>query len=385
MDIHRNNQKGPRDHEKLTILITGKTMLNTFSNSTESMTRRHEREQHMDVILNQVSHSNSNLEIMDSLDDSLDFFLNDPNLIGSLNLAKLYEQEEIAELQELENRNKCFKRNFLGYMIPTVCMKSPMRLIGVVLLVIIAIISVISTGPTSKLQSLNGNMKMVGDWIIAQNVSSPTQLEDPESPQHKALKWIVANTFSEVISLERYALACFYFSTDSPHEMENWMTNTSVCSWFGVKCNPQGKFIEALNLTNKEISGVIATEISYLDGLKVLDLRNNHLSGEIPNNFGRLSQLKELFLGFNYLSGTIPELATNLQVLYLHTNYFSGTIPETLCKIQALKGIALHENELTGEIPSCIGNLIHLYVLYLDSNMLTGTIPATFRDLHVGK
>eukprot|EP00594_Rhizosolenia_setigera_P015858 CAMPEP_0178972652 /NCGR_PEP_ID=MMETSP0789-20121207/21173_1 /TAXON_ID=3005 /ORGANISM="Rhizosolenia setigera, Strain CCMP 1694" /LENGTH=36 /DNA_ID= /DNA_START= /DNA_END= /DNA_ORIENTATION= len=36
------------------------------------MTRRHEREQHMDVILNQVSHSNSNLEIMDSLDDSLD-------------------------------------------------------------------------------------------------------------------------------------------------------------------------------------------------------------------------------------------------------------------------------------------------------------------------
>ena len=70
-----------------------------------------------------------------------------------------------------------------------------------------------------------------------------------------------------------------------------WITNNSVCDWYGVSChcnnNTTNKgIIDILNLTQNNLHGTLASELVLLgDNLRALDLGNNYLFGTISPSF----------------------------------------------------------------------------------------------------
>ncbi|KAK4395002.1 Receptor-like protein kinase [Sesamum angolense] len=160
----------------------------------------------------------------------------------------------------------------------------------------------------------------------------------------------------------------------------SWNASDSTpCSWFGVRCNPNN-FVDELNLSNLGLSGQLGPEIAYLKHLTSIDLSNNSFSGSIPSELGNCSLLEALELSLNSFSGEVPESLGNLQnleYLSLFSNSLGGEIPESLFRIPFLDTISLNNNGLSGSIPSIVGNMSELAYLYLDYNQLSGTIPSS--------
>ncbi|KAL7170047.1 hypothetical protein ACSBR2_034989 [Camellia fascicularis] len=84
-----------------------------------------------------------------------------------------------------------------------------------------------------------------------------------------------------------------------------------------------------------------------------IELSGKNLTGNIPTNLTMLSGLVELWLDGNSLTGPIPD--------------FSGCVD--------LKIIHLENNQLTGELPSYMAELPNLRELYVQNNKLSGTVP----------
>lgn len=187
---------------------------------------------------------------------------------------------------------------------------------------------------------------------------------DPDSYQSHAYNWLAKNftygTYSDAQLVQRYSLACLYFSTDLETEggwnlSTEWLSYLTACDWFGIVCNAAGD-ITALNLGS------------------------NNLVGELPAEVSLLTTAYLLWFDFNNgLTGTIPtEVATLpvLQSLSLQGCSFSGTIPTEFGRLTNLYSLRLNSNYLTGSIPSSLGNLLKVQILLLNSNLLTGNMPA---------
>ena len=186
-------------------------------------------------------------------------------------------------------------------------------------------------------------------------------------------------------STDREALVALYQATDGDSWInnDNWLTDASLGSWYGVTTNDSGRVIE-LVLSHNGLSGTIPSELGALTNLKELSLAGNELRGAIPLELGNLTNLEWLFLGDNQLSGTIPsELSNliNLEWLNLWGNQLSGTIPSELGNLTNLTSLDLSGNELGGTIPSELSNLAHLTSLDLSGNELGGTIPPELNNL----
>ncbi|KAL5546232.1 hypothetical protein UlMin_005919 [Ulmus minor] len=86
-----------------------------------------------------------------------------------------------------------------------------------------------------------------------------------------------------------------------------------------------------------------------------IQLSGKNLTGNIPSDLTKLSGLEELWLDGNSLTGPIPD--------------FTGCVD--------LKIIHLENNQLTGELPSSLANLPNLKELHVQNNMLSGTVPGS--------
>ncbi|KAJ6828860.1 receptor kinase-like protein Xa21 [Iris pallida] len=214
------------------------------------------------------------------------------------------------------------------------------------------------------------------------------------------------------------ALLAFKSSVADPnHDLINWTTNTSFCSWTGVYCNRQRRQqqqqisrVVALRLRGLSLQGTITPLLSNLSFLNHLDLSNNSLGGSIPDALGSLPRLRLLNLEINQLVGDIPpaifnmsnslsnvSLASNglsgtlpanftlhrLQYMSLQSNhYLTGEIPSSFGSCKDLRFLSLSTNQFTGKIPTELTtSLPELRVLWLDNNNLTGTIPASTANL----
>ncbi len=183
---------------------------------------------------------------------------------------------------------------------------------------------------------------------------------------------------------DRDALIALYHATDGDSwtDRTNWLTDTNLWTWYGVRVS-DGR-VTRLGLPGNNLSGSIPSELSDLSNLTSLSLYDNALSGPIPSELSNLSNLRGLSLGNNALSGSIPsELGnlSNLTSLSLYGNALSGSIPSELGNLSNLTSLSLGANALSGPIPSELGNLSNLRGLSLGANALSGSIPSELSNL----
>src|SRR5688500_5933025 len=69
-------------------------------------------------------------------------------------------------------------------------------------------------------------------------------------------------------------------------EQSGWMVDTSICSWYGLRCR-NGSIIE-IELPINQLEGNIPEAVSGFPNLTRLNLEGNHLTGIIPVNISNL-------------------------------------------------------------------------------------------------
>ncbi|KAF3785519.1 putative LRR receptor-like serine/threonine-protein kinase [Nymphaea thermarum] len=100
--------------------------------------------------------------------------------------------------------------------------------------------------------------------------------------------------------------------------------------WSWVKCtSDQQPRIVTVNLSGRNLTGNVSSELSTLTGITELWLDNNSFTGPIPD-----------------LSGCI-----NLKIIHLENNFFTGEIPAYLAALPNLSELYLQNNRLSGVVP----------------------------------
>ena len=230
-------------------------------------------------------------------------------------------------------------------------------------------------------------------------------------------------------NLDREALVALYNSTNGPNwaNNTNWLTDSSVFSWYGVNPVHSENRVTRLQLQKNRLQGAIPPEIRLLTLVNGLWLWNNQLTSippeigqlknlgglslggnrltSIPPEIGQLKNLEELSLGGNRLTSIPPGIGQlkNLKRLFLGSNpltsfpagvlqlnaldvlWMSRTqiakIPAEIGQMSALRQLIMQTGQLTGSIPPEIGQLKNLEDLGLNVNQLTGPIPPEIGQL----
>ncbi|KAL6203579.1 hypothetical protein ACLB2K_027279 [Fragaria x ananassa] len=170
------------------------------------------------------------------------------------------------------------------------------------------------------------------------------------------------------------------FANAVPHRRNlTWDPSTSVCSWVGIICSPNGTRVISVRLPGVGLIGSIPSNtLGKLDALKVLSLRSNRLSGSLPSDITSLPMLQYLYVQRNNFSGDIPSsFPVQLNVLDLSFNSFTGNIPQMIRNLTQLTTLYLQNNSLSGPIPDL--NLPKLKRLDLSYNHLNGSIPSSLK------
>ena len=128
---------------------------------------------------------------------------------------------------------------------------------------------------------------------------------------------------AQVNVTDSLALVALYNATDGSNwtNNTNWLTGT-VDTWFGVTV--VGSNVEALDLSDNNLVGILSPELGNLANLTLLQLGINQLSGPIPVELGNLVNLNELYLDNNQFT-SLPDL-TPLSLLTsfdVHANNFT--------------------------------------------------------------
>jgi len=222
-------------------------------------------------------------------------------------------------------------------------------------------------------------------------VSTASSIIAPDSPQHKALCYMLYDDGKKVDPrvmkgrfLDRYALVVFYMNTKGPGWLrsDNWLTKEDECSWFGITCTAPyigRKRITGIDITFNKITGIIPRELAYISELEFLDLNGNSLQGVIPYlMLSSLQKLTKLHLHMNDLFGNIPKEIgelKNLKELTLFGNFFFGKLPSEISNLKKLEILDLYANNLSGTPPADIGKMKNLKEFYFNDNEFVGTVP----------
>ena len=159
-------------------------------------------------------------------------------------------------------------------------------------------------------------------------------LNDPSTPQAKALCWIMTHDpffgrylICDGTILQRYVLILFLHESLSTSDFDEFASKPT-CEWDYIVCGPEKKFVKKIIAPSQNLSGTLVTELSLLMSLEELDLSNNELNGSIdPSIFATLPSLKIFNVG---------------------NNSFVGTIPKSLLELPGIKKIILSDNKFIG-------------------------------------
>ena len=187
-------------------------------------------------------------------------------------------------------------------------------------------------------------------------------IEDPTSPYYEAICWILTQDdkrdmydINDGSLLQRFIMALFYISHKEVFEFDD-ISSQDTCEWPGVKCDSRNKYLQEINLSEKELQGSIITEIGLLQSLHKLDLSANNLTGSLVKEIQYLHNIEELNFTNNQLVGTMhPSIFKNfpnLETLDISFNMLAGEIPREIFIPPKLKHIHLSHNLFVGTLPN---------------------------------
>ncbi|KAL2465036.1 Leucine-rich repeat receptor-like protein kinase PXL1 [Abeliophyllum distichum] len=220
--------------------------------------------------------------------------------------------------------------------------------------------------------------------------------------------------------------------------------HSTHCNWTGISCNSKG-FVEKLDLSNMNLTGIVSDSIQDLWSLSILNICCNNFASSLPNSLANLTSLKSIdaslnnfvgkfpigfgtgadpcrdqwvrphplgfikfffldmplregcrlslvcccpletmILGYNQFEGSIPgEFGnlTKLQYLDLAVGTLSGQIPGELGQLKYLTTVYLYQNSFSGKVPPEIGKIKSLIYLDLSVNQISGEIPYEIAEL----
>ncbi|KAL0928940.1 hypothetical protein M5K25_000876 [Dendrobium thyrsiflorum] len=109
-------------------------------------------------------------------------------------------------------------------------------------------------------------------------------------------------------------------------DLDTWQLSTNCCIWEGVKCDESSGRVVGLDLSYRQIAGMIDPSIFNLTSLRSLNFFYNQFHGiSIPNyGWDRLANLSSLDLSFAGFAGKIPVCIfrlTKLTFLDLSSHY----------------------------------------------------------------
>lgn len=264
---------------------------------------------------------------------------------------------------------------------------------------------------------------------MALSITSETTLNNPNSPQSKALQWLISEDQLEVCpgdgpcgSRQRYIMASFYYAAGggtwnqcnaptvndgkgieeananceravTPFPVQNprigdkstdaWLTPVDECEWGGLACwgtdDNRNGCMDQIDFENDGLSGSLVPEMVNLNQLRFFILEQGTIGGPIPSEYGQFEKLLIFDLDFNDLSGAIPDELFNMNVLQqldLNDNELDGTISTNIGSLKTLTFLQLDHNKLTGTIPTEVGELTALRIAFFNDNDLTGVMPA---------
>ncbi|KAI3889875.1 hypothetical protein MKX03_017798 [Papaver bracteatum] len=171
----------------------------------------------------------------------------------------------------------------------------------------------------------------------------------------------------------------------NPSSVVNSTTSKPLwCTWSGIQCNNRTSEIVSLDLSLKNLFGVIPSEIKFLTQLRNLNLSGNSFDGALSDSIFDLPQLKSLDISHNSFNGSFPSGISKLKsltILNAFSNNFTGPLPSEVTSLKLLQHLNLGGSYFDGEIPKSYGSLQRLNLLHLSGNSLQGEIPAELGSL----
>ena len=160
---------------------------------------------------------------------------------------------------------------------------------------------------------------------------------------------------------------------DGWHAKQNWMSEQSVCDWYGIDCDESGS-VTSIQLGGNQLVGSFPTEIYQLPNLVRLKLYSN----TIYFNFAGIENAKSLETlsldntGLNSVKGIGK--ARSLVEVNVANNKLKGPLPEELSRLINLKSFDLSHNGLTGFLPYWLRSLVSLTTFSASHNKLSGPV-----------
>ncbi|PHU22764.1 Leucine-rich repeat receptor-like protein kinase TDR [Capsicum chinense] len=151
------------------------------------------------------------------------------------------------------------------------------------------------------------------------------------------------------------------------------------CSWSGIKCDKKTNQITSLDLSRRNLSGTIPSDIINLVHLHHLNLSGNAFDGPLQTVIFEFPFLKTLDISHNNFNSTFPSGVSRLKSLThlnAYSNNFTGPLPEEVVQLPNLEYLNFGGSYFIGEIPKSYGSLTKLKFLHLSGNCLTGPVLA---------
>lgn len=234
-------------------------------------------------------------------------------------------------------------------------------------------------------------------YLTEFGIATQAALNDPNSPQAKATKWIAdedafnieipnplegisGKSYADSRFTERWALAVFYFSMggDEWRYTLKFMQPIDHCDWFDRFVDPRGVIIrQGVTECQK-----IEPYINAGDKVTRIEISNNNLKGNVPTEIEFLPYLNTWITPFNAEMSTAsslnPFIKLSESLMHLELQYckISGAIPDSMGTMTKLSFLGLGNNQLTGTIPTSFFGLSELVVLGMDDNLLEADIAS---------
>ena len=240
---------------------------------------------------------------------------------------------------------------------------------------------------SSSSTMMGGNMDTNHQSVMSALSSDAVDaiLADPDSPQSKALDWLVHDPFLDGYSparmVRRHALASFYYATGGDTWVNNthWLSYTvPECEWYVLGYDDSFLYF-GYNMENKA---------SYMDGemdynsacdedgeFRRFWFGNNNLTGTVPPEIFQLTSVVSMgsvvhpSLTFPLIPSLLGRM-TNLHTLMFLMNQHIGTIPSEIGLLTNVESLIWTQTEPSGGIlPPEIGRLTNLLLLGVGSNV----------------